>query len=139
MSEEVKNEEVKKYLPCGPMQEITLDRMLLEFARLEERYDTVAQYMGAHLQGKDFKDREEDSELFDKLMRHWNTPGTLGLVMAENQMMDSPSCGKKSILPFGEPWQNKTWEQLEGRHLYDLPSQRQYFVKYCLKAPVATG
>ena len=43
MSEEVKNEEVKKYLPCGPMQEITLDRMLLEFARLEFAHGVVGQ------------------------------------------------------------------------------------------------
>ena len=58
-----------------------------------------------------------------------------GFVMYENTDMSSSNLGARSFLAFGEPWSMRTAHVVTRRHpwLYDLPSQRQYPVAYCIK------
>lgn len=52
------------------------------------------------------------------------------LVVCENIQLDSSACGEKSCLGVGPGFTYESLEELEGKHLNSLPSQRQYPVRY---------
>lgn len=76
-------------------------------------------------------------EMFDPRIRpqirsFWGRPGTTGIAVFENQQLDSRHCGKRTAVCFGPGCTYKTAQDIDGSHLYDLPSQRQYPVAYTL-------
>jgi hypothetical protein len=52
------------------------------------------------------------------------------LVVFECQQLDSSSCGARTVMAVGPGKTYETLESLEGLHLKDLPSQREYPVAY---------
>lgn len=63
-------------------------------------------------------------------------PGVVALVCAENHMFESSCFGRRSALIVGPDCTYKSVESCEGKWLYDLPSQRQYFQNYTEDQPV---
>ena len=57
----------------------------------------------------------------------------VGIVVFENQCMDSSSLGSRSAVVVGPSNTYKTVDALVGRWLNDLPSQRQYATSYILR------
>ena len=53
-----------------------------------------------------------------------------GVILLENQQMDSSHLGEQSCLTYGPECTYRTPEEIEGKWLHDLPSQRQYPVAY---------
>ncbi len=53
------------------------------------------------------------------------------LVVAENLDMSSSQLGERTAMIVGPSNTYKTLEECEGKHLNDLPNQRQYFTSYC--------
>lgn len=51
------------------------------------------------------------------------------IILAENNNMNSSQFGQKTAMLVGGK-SSYTFEELDGKHLNDLPSQRQYFTKY---------
>lgn len=72
-----------------------------------------------------------DPEVHDRLRASLDKHD--GLVVFENQAFDSSQFGARSALPYGPEASNKRLEDLEGKWLNDLPSQRQYAVAYCTR------
>ena len=60
-------------------------------------------------------------------------PETTGLVVFENQQMDSSHFGDRSVMCVGPNRTYKTVEECEGRWLNDLPSQRKYATAFWRK------
>jgi hypothetical protein len=58
-------------------------------------------------------------------------PGTTQLVFFENNLLDSSSRGKCTVLAIGPSCTYKTLTEVEGKCLHDLPSQRQYPQYWC--------
>ena len=52
------------------------------------------------------------------------------VVVAENQQMDSSQLGRRTAMVVGPTCTYRTLEECEGKWLFDLPSQRQYFVAF---------
>jgi len=52
------------------------------------------------------------------------------LVVFENPTFDSSAFGDRTVLKVGYGCTIKSVEAAEGEHLYDLPSQRQYPVRF---------
>jgi hypothetical protein len=57
-------------------------------------------------------------------------PDAIGVVLFENQTMDSSSRGAMTAMVIGPTNTYKSAEDCEGKHLNDLPSQRQYPVAW---------
>ncbi len=57
-------------------------------------------------------------------------PGVTHLVVFENQQFDSSQFGYRTVVIIGKPYTYKTLDDVKGKHLNDLPSQRQYPVYY---------
>jgi hypothetical protein len=62
-----------------------------------------------------------------------NTEGVEGCGVFENVTLDSSELGSRSALVYGPSCTYKSWHEMEGQHLKDLPSQRQEFVAYFMK------
>lgn len=67
-----------------------------------------------------------DESLLGRITELAEDKGTTYLVLFENQQMDSSWFGARSCVPIGPHRTYETLESIEGGHLYDLPSQRQY-------------
>ena len=52
--------------------------------------------------------------------------GATHLVVFQNITMDSSQFGAETVVAIGPTMTYKTLAEIEGRHLHDLPSQRQY-------------
>jgi len=64
--------------------------------------------------------------LADRLRAHAQMQGVSHLVVFQNVTLDSSHLGDETILAIGPKMTYKTLAEIEGRHLHDLPSQRQY-------------
>jgi hypothetical protein len=64
--------------------------------------------------------------LKDRLWAFSQAEGVTHLVVFQNITLDSSRLGDETILAIGPAMTYKTLAEVEGRHLYDLPSQRQY-------------
>lgn len=73
------------------------------------------------------------TSVHDKLERLWENPETEGLVLFMNNQFDSSQFGTCSAVSIGKNCTYKSWEDCQGKHLNDLPSQRQYAEYFCLK------
>jgi len=62
-------------------------------------------------------------------LRQWLQGGE-DVVMFRNGQLDSSNCGARSLTVVGPTRTYKTVAELEGQHLYDAPSQRQYAQHY---------
>lgn len=71
-----------------------------------------------------------DESVHERIVALLNSPGTVAVVCFENKQMDSSQFGARSALVIGEGRTYTTLESVEGQHLNDLPSQRQYPVSY---------
>lgn len=61
------------------------------------------------------------------MVRKWLAePGVVGVVLFRNQDMWASQCGASSCVVVGQGRTYETIEACEGKHLNDLPSQRQY-------------
>ncbi len=74
-----------------------------------------------------------DPSVRDRVLALARNPGTTHLVFFENQMLGSSACGKSTVLAIGPSCTYKTLADVQGKWLYDLPSQRQY-PQYCCNA-----
>ena len=59
-------------------------------------------------------------------MQSVTEPGVAGVVLFRNQDMWASKCGALSCVVVGQGRTYQTIEDCEGKHLNDLPSQRQY-------------
>ena len=75
----------------------------------------------------------KDEEAIASVKRLAAEPATTGLVRFENLDFNSSQFGTQTIMCVGPTRTYKTIEECEGKHLYDLPSQRQYAVAYWRK------
>lgn len=66
-------------------------------------------------------------------MKRW--PTAIGMIVFENLDMGSSSLGERSAMPYGPDNTIKTLDDVKGKWLNDLPSQRQYPVAVWRKAP----
>ena len=57
--------------------------------------------------------------------------GATHFVVFENQDLSSSHLGEKSGIAIGSDFTYKTLEEVEGKWLGDLPSQRKYPVRFC--------
>lgn len=57
-------------------------------------------------------------------------PDAIGIVLFENRMMDSSNMGAMTAMIIGPTNTYKTVEECEGKHLNDMPSQRQHPVAW---------
>ena len=80
----------------------------------------------------EFRDKFDDS-VHEKLAELLAKHSTDALVLFENHDMSSSSFGDRSAIAVGPDLTYKSIEDCRGRHLNDLPSQRQYSVAYCMK------
>ena len=79
--------------------------------------------------------KEELFALFDQsvhglLKAALKRPDTEGLLVFENQQMDSSSFGRRSAVRFGPNCTYINPSSAEGKWLYGLPSQRQYLIGF---------
>ena len=74
-----------------------------------------------------------DKEVHDHLREKFEFADVTHLVLFENIDMSSSQLGRRSAMLVGPSYTYKTLEAVEGQHLNDLPSQRQYAVAYCSK------
>ncbi len=63
----------------------------------------------------------------------WADPEVTALVKFENHDFWSSQLGASTVMRIGPHCSFHAPEELEGRHLNDLPSQRQYATVYCTK------
>ena len=56
-----------------------------------------------------------------------------GAALFVNQQMDSSHCGDSSVLLFGPKLTYKGPEDIEGKWLFDLPSERQYPQEFAMR------
>jgi hypothetical protein len=82
--------------------------------------------MSAQLEGYGGKPLEQINALLDR-------DDVDGLISFENQQMDSSSFGVRTQVAYGPGCTYKKPEDVEGKWLNDLPSQRQYPVSYAEK------
>lgn len=78
-------------------------------------------------------------DLFDKsvharIKELAQNPRTSHLVLFENQDFCSSRFGAKSLMQIGPDCTYKTLSDVEGHHLNDLPSQRQYPIAFWVSA-----
>jgi hypothetical protein len=66
------------------------------------------------------------SDLWPDIERVFNQPTVDGLVLFECIQLDSSSLGMRTVVVFGPGCSTRTLDGLAKKHLYDLPSQRQY-------------
>ena len=79
--------------------------------------------------------KDDFKALFDGSLGEWiekklTMPTARGLVCFENIDFGSSRFGDRTAMVVGDDCTYKTVEECEGRHLYDLPSQRQYATHY---------
>jgi len=74
-----------------------------------------------------------DESVHRQLREVFSLPITTGMVVFENQQMDSSRFGERTAVIVGPECTYKTVQECEGRHLHDLPSQRQYATYYTEK------
>jgi hypothetical protein len=77
-------------------------------------------------------------EMFDESVRadigvRLAQTSVTGIVVFENQQMDSSCLGDRTAMIVGPNCTCKTVEECEGKWLNDLPSQRQYAVAFYKK------
>jgi hypothetical protein len=68
--------------------------------------------------------------LHESLILLLSKEGVDALVCFENKMFDSPHFGERSALAVGPGCTYKSPEEVRGRHLGDLPSQRKYPIAF---------
>lgn len=66
----------------------------------------------------------------------FNDPETDGMICFMCQQMDSSRFGHTTAMVYGPNRTYKTVKEVEGHHLYDLPSQREYPISYWSKEEV---
>lgn len=71
-----------------------------------------------------------DEEVHDKIREAIKSTQATHIVLFENLDMSSSSLGKRTALCVGPSCTFKSPEDCEGKHLNDLPSQRQYPTGY---------
>ena len=76
---------------------------------------------------------EFDPSVHENLRTAYARPTVTALVVFENQQFDSSACGQKTAMVVGPLHTYTSVTECEGRHLNDLPSRRQYAVRYCKK------
>lgn len=60
-------------------------------------------------------------------------PGTDGLIVFENVDLSSSQLGARTAVAYGPERTIKSLDDAKGRHINDLPSQRQYPTAYYAK------
>lgn len=71
-----------------------------------------------------------DEEVHDQLRERLTRIGVSGLIAFQNQDFCSSQFGARTAMVYGQECTYKCVADVEGQHLYDLPSQRQYPVAY---------
>ena len=71
-----------------------------------------------------------DESVHDIVVAKIREFGATAIVCFENQQMDSTQFGARTAMPVGPRNSFKNVEDVKGKHLNDLPSQRQYPVAY---------
>lgn len=72
-------------------------------------------------------------EVHNLILQNFARVDVNGLVCFENQTLDSSSLGRRTAMIVGPGCTYKSHEDCIGKHLYDLPSQRQYPTVYVEK------
>jgi hypothetical protein len=67
-----------------------------------------------------------DPEVRDRLLALAYKPGIKGLIVFENLMMDSSAFGSRTAVAFGPSCTYQKPDDVVGKWLNDLPSQRQH-------------
>ena len=75
-----------------------------------------------------------DPEVHERLLDLAQQPGTAGLIVFENLMLDSSACGSRTAAAFGSSRTYKEPSDAQGTWLNDLPSQRQH-PRYVYRRP----
>jgi DNA polymerase III epsilon subunit-like protein len=75
---------------------------------------------------------EFDESVHEAICRSIGKNDATHIVVAENVQLDSSLLGARTAMAVGPTCTDKTVEECEGRWLNDLPSQRQYFVRYAV-------
>lgn len=75
-----------------------------------------------------------DPDCHASLERTLQLPGTDGLIVFENVDLSSSQIGARTAVAYGPERTIKSLDDAKGRHLNDLPSQRQYPTAYYAKA-----
>lgn len=76
---------------------------------------------------------ENVHQALDDTMYRW--PRALGMIVFENLDVSSSRLGERSAMPFGPDNTIKSLDDVKGKWLNDLPSQRQYPVAVWRKIP----
>lgn len=76
-------------------------------------------------------DADEIVQARATLRRKVAETGATALVLFENVQMDSQSLGSKTVLAIGPDCTYQDIEDVEDKHLGDLPSQREYPQMWC--------
>ena len=79
---------------------------------------------------------DDGKKLVKKVLEN---PNTSGIVVFQNQVLDSSHLGDVSGLIFGPGCTYKSWEEMEDKWLGDLPSERKYPVGYYHKEGKCLG
>lgn len=74
-----------------------------------------------------------DPDVHPRLKDNFKQTHVTGMVVFENQQMDSSRFGHRTAMIVGPQCTYKTVEECEGKHLHDLPSQRQYATAFVRK------
>lgn len=79
------------------------------------------------------KQFEHDTDILAKVLNQLTRSDVIGLVLFRNEQMDSSYYDDVASIIFGENCTYKSLKDVEGKHLYDLPSQRQYPFAFYIK------
>lgn len=83
---------------------------------------------------QEFLEEVYDQESKEACRQGLEREGVTALVLFRNDNFNSSAFGAQTVMVIGPPFTYKTVEEVEGRHLNDLPSQRQY-ATYYVKRP----